>query len=217
MDCAIQQLPEDIQFLSQRSDIFNDMNQYNKAIKDLTVALTLRSEDPQLYYKRGISLYKHKQYEDCVKDMYKAIEFNAFNTYLADIYYHLGICFANLGFQEKSIDPLSKALNLNPTEAVYLHERAKCFLIIENYNDSITDFTSVLNLQPKNSHAFFGRGFAYKGMKKYKEAADDFETAKELNPQNPRIYINYSKISKINFIELCTHGEETYREDTFEL
>lgn len=188
------------------------MNQFQNAIKDLTAALALREEDPQLYYKRGISFYKNKQYEDCINDMYKAIEYKAFSSYIADIYYHLGICFANLGFHEKSIEPLSEALELNPTEGNYLHERAKCLLIIEEYDSAINDFTFVIELQPRNSHAFFGRGFSYKGMKRYKEAADDFETAKEIDPQNPKIYVNYSKISKINFIELCPHGEEIYAE-----
>ncbi len=101
-----------------------------------------------------------------------------FETYEADIYYHLGIAFSNLDMFEKSIPPLTKSIELSYNEACYIHERAKSYLLTDQFKKALDDFTEVIALQPKNSHAYFGRAFAYKALKDYEKAAEDFEKAK---------------------------------------
>jgi tetratricopeptide (TPR) repeat protein len=43
----------------------------------------------------------------------------------ADIFYHIGIAFSNLEKYDEALEPLSRAISLDP-EARYYHERAKC-------------------------------------------------------------------------------------------
>lgn len=62
--------------------------------------------------------------------MYSSLENHPFASYEADIHYHIGIAFANLELFHKSIEPLTKAIELTKSEACYFHERAKCFLLI---------------------------------------------------------------------------------------
>jgi len=66
----------------------------------------------------------------------------------------------------------------------------------------------VIALRPANSHAYFGRGFTKKLMKDFLGAAEDFEMAKKLDPYSHQNNINYSKLSGIQFIQLCKPGEE---------
>jgi tetratricopeptide (TPR) repeat protein len=90
----------------------------------------------------------------------------------------MGISYANLENYERAIEPLSKAIDLSPTEACYIHERAKCYLLTDKFDKALTDYTEVISLQPRNSHAYFGRAFAYKSIKRYDESSENFEKAK---------------------------------------
>ena len=127
----------------------------------------------------------------CIRDLYKSFENKPFSTYEADIHYHLGISFANLEFFEKAIEPLSRAIELQKYEPCYVHERAKCYLLVGENQKALNDYNEVIKMQSKNAHAYFGRAFAHKAVKNYEAAADDFEKAKALDPQNPRLIVNY--------------------------
>lgn len=72
---------------------------------------------------------------------------------------------------EKAIAPLSKAIELAYNQAPYIHERAKCYLLTDQYQKSLEDYTQVIALQSSNSHAYFGRAFALKALKNYEGAA----------------------------------------------
>ena len=48
-------------------------------------------------------------------------------TYLSDCYYHIGLSYARVEKFEKAIFPLSKCIDLVPSEINYIHERAKAY------------------------------------------------------------------------------------------
>ena len=164
---ALRKEPLNEEFLIQRSNIYVDVRDYNNAIEDLTNALSRKPTDPQILYKRGLAFYKNKEFKKSIKDLYASLDNKPYETYEADIYYHLGISYANLENFEKAIDPLSKAIELSPNEPCYIHERAKCYLLTDKFEKALSDYTEVIGMQPRNSHAYFGRAFAFKAMRRY--------------------------------------------------
>ena len=48
-------------------------------------------QDPQLYYKRGLTRYSKKEYKLALKDLKAAIQYDPYPANLADIYYHLAV------------------------------------------------------------------------------------------------------------------------------
>jgi tetratricopeptide (TPR) repeat protein len=184
------------------------MKQYYSAISDLTRTIKIRSEDPQLYYKRGLAYYNDEQYELSINDFKHSLKCKPFPTYKPDIYYHLGIAYANLEKFEKSIDPLSKCIDLCPNEAVYYHERAKAYQMLDEYAKSLEDFNVVIRLQPNNAHAYFRRAFTLKSLRRYHEAAEDFNVARSLQPKNPALLINPKRVHGVRCIVLCKPGME---------
>lgn len=44
----------------------------------------------------------------------------------------------------KSIEPLSKAIQMAPNEPCYYHERAKSFLLTDQFENSVNDFNKVI-------------------------------------------------------------------------
>lgn len=158
MNKALEKSPNNQEFLVQRSNIFVDIKDYQRAIDDLSVALDKKPNDPQIYYKRGLAYYKNKEFKMCIKDLYKSFENKPFHTYEADIHYHLGISYANLEYFDKAIEPLSKVIDrslllllqahsMQKYEAQYIHERAKCYLLVNENQKALDDFNEVIGMQ----------------------------------------------------------------------
>lgn len=169
-------------------------------------------QDPQLLYKRGLTRYAQKSYKlaindlSCALDPERGADLNPSN--LADIYYHLGVAYANLGNHGRAVDALDSAVLRCPHFPHYVHERAKSLQVIGEHEKALEDFTRILELQPTNARALFRRGFSFKALKLYEEAAEDFEAAKEFEPDDPRLVINYRKIFAISCISLGPAGHE---------
>ena len=60
------------------------------------MALAQKNNDPRILYKRGLAFYRNKEFKKAIKDLYTSLDNEPFETYIADIYYHLGISYANL-------------------------------------------------------------------------------------------------------------------------
>ena len=120
-----------------------------------------------------MAFYRNREFKKAIKDLYTSLDNHPFETYEADIYYHLGISYANLEMYDKSLPPLCKAIELSYNEPCYIHERAKSYLLTDQFKKALDDYTEVIRLQPKNSHAYFGRAFALKALKNYDGAAED--------------------------------------------
>jgi tetratricopeptide (TPR) repeat protein len=129
-------------------------------------------------------------------------------SYLADVYYHIGLSYARLEKFEKSIHPLSKCIEYNPHDIRYIHERAKAHQMINYHEESVKDFNKVIKRNPKNAHAYFRRAFSLKALKEFGKAAEDFDTAYKLDPNNPQIVVNHKKLKGVQCIVLCEPGAE---------
>mmetsp|Transcript_10438 Transcript_10438/g.8974 ORF Transcript_10438/g.8974 Transcript_10438/m.8974 type:complete len:289 (+) Transcript_10438:148-1014(+) len=208
MDLAIQKDNKQELFYIRRSDLFYEMGNFAASIADLSQAQELDPSDPVILYKRGLSHYASKKYKHAIRDFKNSLQNNPHESYEPDLHYHIGISFANLENFENAIEPLSKGIRLRPYEAVYLHERAKAYLLTGKFEMALKDYDEVIKYQPKNPHAYFGRAFTYKALKEYYKSADDFDKAKSFDPQNPQLVVNSKMIYDIRFIKLCNPGEE---------
>lgn len=49
-----------------------------------------------VYYRRGLAYYKNKEYFAAIKDLETSLQYEPSRHIQADIFYHIGIAFANL-------------------------------------------------------------------------------------------------------------------------
>lgn len=228
MNEAIEKDPQNVEFLMNRAQWYFELENYTDSIEDLERCLGIDEFDTQVLYKLGLSYYAFEKYKKSIKTLkralkykvnitgtdsrskedYKAIKEGKHLSYEPDIYYHIGIGYCNLEKFVDAIYPFTKAIEMEPNNVKYIHERAKAYQMIEEHESALKDFSDVIQMNPRNAHAYFRRAFTQKALKNYTEAADDFEKAKELDPDNQKLIVNYRKLSGVNCIVLWKPGEE---------
>merc|ERR1712224_1021556 len=195
-------------FYSHRAQCLFEQGLFDRAEADLSRALAIDSKDPELLYKRGITRYAQQHFADSIADLKSSLQFDPLPAHLADIFYHLGVSYANLGKHVFAVPAFDQAVSRGPERPHYLHERAKSLQVIGEHEKALHDFSRVIEMQPTNARAMFRRSFSFKALGKYEEAAEDFESAKEFAPDDPRMVINYRKVYSVACISLGPAGHE---------
>ena len=144
MDRAIKMDETNVNFLMNRSACYYDLDEHEKSISDLKQALKISPNDPQIYYKLGLSYYANEKYKKAIKVFRSALDNKPYLTYEADLYYHIGLAYCNQEKFEKAIFPFSKCIELVKCDIRYIHERAKAYQMINEHEKAIEDFDSVI-------------------------------------------------------------------------
>lgn len=97
-------------YFANRAQCFVEQGLYARAEQDLTKALGIDPKDPQLLYKRGIARYAQNNFQEAIDDLTSSLEHGAYPQNLHDIYYHLGVSFANLGKHLFAVPALDEAI-----------------------------------------------------------------------------------------------------------
>mmetsp|Transcript_152680 Transcript_152680/g.489672 ORF Transcript_152680/g.489672 Transcript_152680/m.489672 type:complete len:700 (+) Transcript_152680:148-2247(+) len=198
-------------YLSHRAQCLFEQGLYDRAEADLSRALVLDGSDPELLYKRGITRYAQRRYAESIADLKAALQDKPPKGHEADICYHLGVSYANLGKHNLAVTSYNEAIGRAPDKPHYLHERAKSLQAVGEHDKALNDFSRVIDMQPTNARAMFRRGFSFKAKGLYEEAAEDFEAAKEFAPDDPRLVVNYRKVCEVGTVSLGPCGHEDPR------
>jgi tetratricopeptide (TPR) repeat protein len=94
------------------------------------------------------------------------------------------------GNLRQNIEACTKALKLQPKDALAYHNRAVANFRLGNYQEAVDDFTSAIEFDPKNATAYYNRAIAYGSLGRHKQAIEDGIKAIELNPKEAKAYIN---------------------------
>lgn len=78
----------------------------------------------------------------------------------------------------------SDALQLTPTNAIMLSNRAQAFLKVENYGLAQADATAAIESDPTYAKAYYRRASAHYALNKYKLARKDFKQVCKLKPKD---------------------------------
>ncbi|XP_072338302.1 small glutamine-rich tetratricopeptide repeat-containing protein alpha-like isoform X1 [Scyliorhinus torazame] len=85
---------------------------------------------------------------------------------------------------QSAVDYYSKAIELNPSNAVYYCNRAAALSKLGNYTGAVQDCEKAIAFDPSYSKAYGRMGLALASLNKYSEAVDYYKKALELDPEN---------------------------------
>mmetsp|Transcript_24086 Transcript_24086/g.61749 ORF Transcript_24086/g.61749 Transcript_24086/m.61749 type:complete len:494 (-) Transcript_24086:75-1556(-) len=96
---------------------------------------------------------------------------------------------ANIAFKEhhfpQAVVGYTRAIDLDPSNAVYYSNRAFAHIKLENFGSAIADATKSLELDPTYVKAYYRRGDAQFALGHFKDSLSDFKKAARVSPRDP--------------------------------
>ncbi|PKU39962.1 small glutamine-rich tetratricopeptide repeat-containing protein beta [Limosa lapponica baueri] len=83
-----------------------------------------------------------------------------------------------------AVDCYTRAIKLDPNNAVYYCNRAAALSKLNNYSEAIKDCERAIAIDPKYSKAYGRMGLALTSVNKYEEAVTSYQKALDLDPEN---------------------------------
>ena len=101
-----------------------------------------------------------------------------------------GVSYALLGRYEEALSDLTKAIELNGTDANTWFNRAEVRYELGQYEDATDDYTQVIERAPEDFGAFTGRGHAWFRMGEFHKALADYSRSAVINPKSAGALVN---------------------------
>jgi tetratricopeptide (TPR) repeat protein len=100
----------------------------------------------------------------------------------ADAYMGRGNVYESKGDLTKAIADYSKAIELEPEDAICLCQRALAFVRLKAYDKAVLDFSEVIRLEPEEELVYRHRALVYWAMRDFENALTDYDKAIKIEP-----------------------------------
>lgn len=97
----------------------------------------------------------------------------------------------------KAIDLYSKAIELNPTVAVYFGNRSFAYLKTEFFGYALLDASKAIELDKNYVKGYYRRAAAHMSVGKFKLALKDYKTVTKARPNDKDAMMKYTECGKI--------------------
>lgn len=183
----IERNPDDARAYYNRGVEYQDINEFDEAIKDYTRAINLDLKCVPAYYDRSICYMMLGEYDEAIADISRVIELSPDNEkgYICRAY----IYFESDQF-ENAINDCNEAININSKSSDHYISRGWYYWVIGECDRAFADYNAALNLGSENYAVYFNIGLYYIYYKKDKaKALEYFEKAfqKGYDPYNEGI------------------------------
>ena len=166
-----------ISFLA--AELFYKNGEYDKAIAEYNVCISLNVNYADAYTGRGSAYRKKGNYSRAIDDYSLALRYGGTRP---EVYNYRGYAYAERGETEKALADFSQALRLKPDYTDAYINRAHAYFETGNYDRAIDDYTQVIRLEPLNASAWNRRGSAWYGKAENDKAIADFTRAIAIKP-----------------------------------
>ena len=165
--------------LQWRSDIYEQLKQYPKALNDISEAISLAPQEAKYFIKRGGTYFLIERYEDALKDFSSAIRLDPDDKFSLVI---RGFIYVLIKRYEDAFKDFGCISKIDPNDKNLLAFRGESYRLMERYQDAFKDFDRAIELYPNDNNLLAGRGESYRLLECYQDAIKDFDRAIEIYP-----------------------------------
>ena len=172
----------------------NDNSYFESALINFNEYLKFDKENPDLYYRIGISLNQLGKYEESLENFDKAISLNIDDEFL---YYYIFSSNFSLQNYEIAIENINNFIESNPDSEVGYYNRGLCYVNLalkkdENYNKYYemfeNDFNKAIELKSDDEFILSKMGGFYYIFGDYDKCLNQFNKVIEINKYNDSAY-----------------------------
>jgi tetratricopeptide (TPR) repeat protein len=164
----------------QRASNFIDIEEYDNAIVEYNLILSMDSMNSLAYSGLGFVYYKRKEYNMAIDFCNKSIEYNNKNE---RAYRYLGYIYDDMNEYEKAFQFYSKSIESEETAAAYRF-RGRYYVRKNDMENAISDYEQVIKLDPEDDNVYAILAGIYYNNKHYSRALKYANNALEINPEN---------------------------------
>jgi tetratricopeptide (TPR) repeat protein len=172
---------------------------YADAVRDLTQALRLNSNDAADFSQLGISYYHLGKYEDAIAALGKATSIKAGDRtsteFLARCYQKRGETSLKNKQYKQAVEDLNKALGFNSTDGSIHYNLGLAYLLMNNYDAAESALMKAAELLPNNADTFQQLGYIYEKKKQYNKALDAYKKAYGLK-KDPQVKAGIERVTQ---------------------
>jgi len=96
--------------------------------------------------------------------------------------------YAGRGQYALAIAEYDKAIDIDPFEAIYYHNRGCAYYKLGNYRLALSDLDQALSLDPRFVEAYYNRSVVYMAQRDFTLGLQDLQKAMAINPNDSRLY-----------------------------
>jgi tetratricopeptide (TPR) repeat protein len=190
-----------------RALCFQQLKEYNNALKDFSVILMLGDYlEFKTYVNRALLYFNLKDYTNALADFRFAFKHEPTDCHILHM---IGVCLHRLGNYDNAVERLTEAFDLDKSFLDALISRGNVYIDYGNelgFMKAMRDYQHVLLKQSANMDAHINLGYLYQIMSRFKLAWEQFSEAIEINPS---IYLCFE-------IRVCfCAGLTKYNDDFF--
>lgn len=185
-------------YFHQRGLAYYNIKKYKKAILDFNKSIELNPKFAEAYYYRSLAKEKIRDYQGAEEDKklvltmvpeYKNLNHKKEHKQIecsASGQSGQGFLSILKGDYKSAIKYFSKAIELEPNNAVSYHQRGIAYYNIGNYKNALNDFNKTIDLDPNHTDAYGNRSLVKMELKDYRGALDDIEKVLKVAPNDQK-------------------------------
>jgi tetratricopeptide (TPR) repeat protein len=154
-----------------------------KFIAQATKELSLVPNNPDLYFARGLALWRLEKYADALKDLDKGLSLSHQKTEVI-VYVARGECHIDAGDKEKALTDFDTAARLYPDSSLALTRQAQIYCEMNKYHKALPIVSRLIKIEPTKKYHYELRARIYSNLKKYELQIRDLTTAIKLRGAN---------------------------------
>jgi tetratricopeptide (TPR) repeat protein len=112
------------------------------------------------------------------------------NNLSATEWFEKGCELSKSGNYTDAVKAFSRAIELNPQDAVAYYNRGVIYHMLGNTQQAINDYNKAIELNQQHADFYYNRGNAYVELGNYQQAINDYNNTIELNPKYEKAYYN---------------------------
>ncbi|MEI7481251.1 MAG: FlgO family outer membrane protein [Elusimicrobiota bacterium] len=172
----------------EKGRLSSDLNDYNKAIANFSIALNINPIYWLAYMSRGFAYSNNKEYGKAIKDYTKVIETT--DKTMVHVFGYLYMAraeaFALTGDFANALADSDSAVQISPQTHLVYHNRGAIYILKGEYDRAIEDFDKALAIE-LSGDSFYARGLSYYNRKN--QLIDNTISAIQYNPAKTEGYL----------------------------
>jgi tetratricopeptide (TPR) repeat protein len=200
---ALSRNPDDLQTYVSYGNMLRGRERYGEAAEVYAKSIALVPEpaknDWSLFYFRGISYERTKQWDKAEADFKKALELYPEQPLVLN---YLGYSWVDMGMNlTEALEMIRKAVELRPNDGYIVDSLGWAYFRLGRYDDAVTELERAVSLRPDDPVINDHLGDAYWKTGRTLEAQFQWRHARDFGAKSPELELILKKIAERRLIE----------------